>query len=146
MNTFIEVLNDLILESGLTKRQVALRCGITTSQMTYYLRGACPDVLNAVKIAKYFKVSLNYLMGLDSNRNETLNFSYLPKSDLFLKNYYFALKENNLTHYKLCQKIGISESNIRHWKNGKFPKLETIIKISNYLNYSVDYFLGMSKN
>ncbi len=50
-------------------------------------------------------------------------------------------KENNTTVSKLCKDIGISPGVQSKWKAGKLPSGETLLKISNELNVSVDYLL-----
>ena len=42
----------------------------------------------------------------------------------------------------LLQKINISTGNISKWKNGVLPQGETLIKIANYFNVSLDYLVG----
>ena len=42
---------------------------------------------------------------------------------------------------------GISPGNISDWKSGRSaPKADTLIKIADYLNCSVDYLLGRETN
>lgn len=40
------------------------------------------------------------------------------------------------------KEIGVSSSTISQWKNGSIPNGETLMKIADYLNVSVDYLLG----
>ncbi len=140
--SFAEVLNDFLIENNLTKRKFAQNCNLTTSQMTSFMRGAIPNIITAVKIADYMNCSINYLMGIDEDRNQTkiIRKGYDIKD--FLNRYHFALALNNITHWKLSKHLLISESNIRGWKHGSLPKLETLIKIASYLNMSIDYFIG----
>ncbi|MGM9936452.1 MAG: helix-turn-helix domain-containing protein, partial [Candidatus Ornithomonoglobus sp.] len=55
--------------------------------------------------------------------------------------------------YRLCEKsgtkpnplakeLGISSGSITKWKNGGIPNGETLIKIADYFNCSIDYLLG----
>ena len=57
------------------------------------------------------------------------------------------------TYQKLCldsgkrpnpvgKELGISTGSIAQWKNGSIPSGETLIKIADYFNVSVDYLLG----
>lgn len=34
----------------------------------------------------------------------------------------------------VCVALGISKSNVTNWKNGQYPRLDTMIAIANYLN------------
>lgn len=45
----------------------------------------------------------------------------------------------------IATEIGIASGTLSKWKEGKtFPNGETLIKISNYFNCSIDYLLGIS--
>lgn len=55
------------------------------------------------------------------------------------------LQKNNLTAYKVAKETGISQGLMNQYKNGvKTPTVDNLLKISNYLNCSVDYLLGIS--
>lgn len=49
----------------------------------------------------------------------------------------FGIKPN-----PLGKQIGISSGVITKWKNGAIPSGETLIKIADYFDCSVDYLLG----
>ena len=53
-------------------------------------------------------------------------------------------REAGITTYKLCKEIGIRESVISDLKTGRKKGLssETLSKIAEYFNVSVDYLLG----
>ena len=144
--SFSEVLNDLIIDTGLSKRQVALLCNVTTSQMTAFLRGAVPSIETAVKFANYFDCSLNYLMGCDDDKHQTKLIRTDFELEHFLDRFNSVLAANKISHWQLCKRIGVSESNIRGWRKGAVPKLDTLCKIANYLNCSIDYLLGRAKS
>lgn len=38
--------------------------------------------------------------------------------------------------------LGVSSATLTKWKNGSIPNGETLIKISEYFNVSIDYLLG----
>lgn len=42
----------------------------------------------------------------------------------------------------VCRVLGFSNAAATHWKQGKVPGAESLIKIANYFNCSVDYLLG----
>ncbi|MBR4855167.1 MAG: helix-turn-helix transcriptional regulator [Bacteroidaceae bacterium] len=54
--------------------------------------------------------------------------------------FYETLKEicqkKNTSPSAVCLAIGISKSNATEWKNGRSPKLDTVVEIANYLNIS----------
>lgn len=61
-------------------------------------------------------------------------------------NFYKSLlrncEENNTTPTALCKKLNLSTSKVTAWKNGSVPKGDTLQKIADYFNVSVDYLLG----
>jgi transcriptional regulator with XRE-family HTH domain len=52
-------------------------------------------------------------------------------------------KEKGCSPTSLAEKMGISRSNATNWKNGGNPSIETLIQISELLECSVDYLLGL---
>jgi len=61
------------------------------------------------------------------------------------------------TYQKLCldsgkrpnpvgKELGISTGSIAQWKNGSIPSGETLIKIADYFNVSIDYLLGREES
>ena len=74
-------LKELRTQAGLTQLQLAQRMGITKSVVSFYElqeRTPSPDVL--VKLAGIFRVSTDYLLGLD--KRETIDISGLRKEDV----------------------------------------------------------------
>lgn len=61
---------------------------------------------------------------------------------LDLSNFFKVLEDRGVAA-KISKATGISSGNISDWKSGRSkPTSKTIIKIAEYLNYSVDYLLG----
>lgn len=44
----------------------------------------------------------------------------------------------------VAAEIGIRSGTVTKWKNGTIPTGETLIKIANYFNVSIDYLLGIA--
>ena len=54
-------------------------------------------------------------------------------------------KERNITQVALSTQIGVSQETISAYENEKHdPSLENLIKLSKYLNVSIDYILYLS--
>jgi transcriptional regulator with XRE-family HTH domain len=57
------------------------------------------------------------------------------------KVFYETLKqvcaENNTSPSAVCDALGMSRSNITKWKEGRSPKLDTVIQISEHLGVSL---------
>lgn len=49
--------------------------------------------------------------------------------------------EKNTTVTKVLHEIGLSSANTGYWKKGQLPKGDALLKISEYLNVSIDLLL-----
>lgn len=49
--------------------------------------------------------------------------------------------EKNITVTKMLHEVGLSSANTGYWKKGQLPKGDALLKISSYLNVSVDWLL-----
>lgn len=66
MSTFHERLKALRDESGKTQAVIAEDLGMTPQSFSYYLNGREPSYDTLIKIANYFNVSLDYLLGVSN--------------------------------------------------------------------------------
>lgn len=59
-------LKQIMTETGVTQRQVAEAIGVTEPALNHYINGRRePDIATLVKLADYFDVSIDYLVGRD---------------------------------------------------------------------------------
>lgn len=142
MNEFHEILKDLVLDTGLSLRQLAKESGVSAMQYSRYLKGSLPTIEVALRIAKYFDCSLDYLFGLDDKKNVLKYKTYNYDLSNFLDKYFSLLKANNISHYKFAKSQSFDESIIRKWKNGKVPRLDVIYTIAYNLGGSIDDLVG----
>lgn len=140
MLVFHEILNDLVLEKGLSLKAIERQSGISSSQMSKYLKLTTPSVEVAIRIADYFDCSLDYLFGLTNDKNHA-GYTDCDMSK-FITRYETALSENNTTHWKFAQKYNVNESLIRRWKSGTVPKFDSLVVIAKHLSVSLDYLVG----
>lgn len=63
MSKFNERLKKLREESGITQNALAEKLGITPQSLSYYFNGREPNYDLLIKIADYFHVSVDYLLG-----------------------------------------------------------------------------------
>lgn len=78
---FGQRLKELRVQTGMTQLQLAQRMGVTKSVVSFYElqeRTPSPDIL--VKLSGIFKVSTDYLLGLDPR--ETIDISGLSREDI----------------------------------------------------------------
>lgn len=80
---FGQRLKELRVQAGMTQLQLAQRMGVTKSVVSFYElqeRTPSPDIL--VKLSGIFKVSTDYLLGLDPR--ETIDISGLSREDIVI--------------------------------------------------------------
>lgn len=66
---------------------------------------------------------------------------------MFWKRFYKLCISKNTKPNPVAKDIGISSGVVTKWKNGTtIPNGETLIKIADYLDCSVDYLLGRTDN
>ncbi len=61
---------------------------------------------------------------------------------MFWDRFYQLCEENNTKPNAVAKMIGVSSATCTKWKNGAVPNGETLLKLANHLNVSVDYLLG----
>lgn len=61
---------------------------------------------------------------------------------MFWDRFFSLCETHNTKPLNVVKTLGISSGCITNWKNGVVPNGETLIKIANYFNVSVDYLLG----
>ena len=101
--------------------------------------GIIPKPVVLIRIADYFNISIEYLLGRTNN-------SYFFKVDngaTFLERYQALKTEKNLTDYAIAQKLHITTSYTTNWKNKKYmPSIINLIELSEIFKVSIDYLLG----
>ena len=142
MEEFREILKDLIMETGMSLRQLEKESGVSAMQFSRYLRGAIPTIEVVLRIAKYFNCSVDCLFGLDSEKNTKKYTTYDFKIEGFVDRYCKLLKKNNITNYKFAQTSMFDESIIRHWRAGTTPRLDIVFVIAKDLGGSMDELIG----
>lgn len=82
---FQDKLKELRTSKGLLQKDVAIFLGITTSAYGFYEQGKRdPDTATLIKIAQYFNVSIDYLLGCDDKPNK-IGKSLSPERERLLK-------------------------------------------------------------
>lgn len=132
-----EKIKKLRTDSNLTQAELAKNINITRSALSLYELGKRePDTKTLIKIANYFDVSTDYLLGNSkiSMKNTEQNFISEKISKL--------RKESNLSVNRLANLSGLSQGFVRQIELGeKNPTVESLRLICEALNISlVDFF------
>ena len=64
---------------------------------------------------------------------------------MFWNVFYKLCEEKNIKPNAVAKTIGVSNATCTKWKNGTIPNGETLLKLADYLNVSVDYLLGRTE-
>ena len=121
--------NYLCAKKGISANAAAKELSIASGTVSEWKKGRVPLNSTLKKIADYFDVSVDFLLGEEKMFYETL---------------LSLCKENNITPTGLALKIGCSNATAAKWKKGSIPNGTTLQKIANYFNVSVDFLLGKS--
>lgn len=142
MIKFQNVFKELLDEKEISAKKLGKIVGIDHTSIYCYLQDSLPNLENAIKLATYFDCSLQFLFGLEEYRtHEEYKECDVSK---FYPRYESLLKKNNISHYALSREIGINNSSLLFWKRGKTPKMDSLIKIAEYFDVSIDYLVGRS--
>ena len=143
LENFPDVLKELIVENlaNLTEVSQELECGEST--LSRYTSGkALPTLEMTVRLADYFSVTCDYLLGLEAE-NKAYRFKACPP---FSKRFEEVLKYFKVSRYRLIQTTGIAETVMRYWVQGKTtPSIENVVKVAEALGCSVDFLIGREK-
>ena len=140
LSKFGENLRALMLEQGINAPALAKILKTDRSNITRYQRGEqLPTLAGFVAIVEYFGVSSDILLGLVDYTNES-RFLPLPP---FAERLRFVMNETKTTQYRIERDTGISGASMYNWLFGKsIPKMESIVRLAEYMEVSVDYLLG----
>ncbi len=140
MSNLSENLKDLMTEAEIKAPALALATGVDPSTILSLLRGdGLPYVDTLVSLADHFCCSTDYLLGL-TDRLEDIPFKKRPP---FPEQLTFLLNHFKITKYRLEKQTGLSEKTVNRWHNGKTqPTVESLIRLANFFDCSVDFILG----
>ncbi len=128
-------LRELRKEQNKTLKEVAEALGTSHQVISRYeLEITQPDFETLIRIANYFNVSVDYLLG----RTE------IKDSQCFNNKRLLELrKSKNLTQSELAQKLNLTQQAYARYENcQREPDYKTLCSIANFFNVSVDYLLG----
>lgn len=125
---FWERFYNLCKEHKTTPTTVAKAIGISHAATTKWKNGTVPNADVLEKIADYFRVTTDYLLGRIP----------LKTSDKIC----FLMKCDGYTDDSLAEAMNVSSSIVSQWKSGELsPNSDEIIKLSKLFSVTVDYLL-----
>lgn len=148
--TLAKRLKELRLENGLTQLQLAEILDISKSDISKYETGIVePNSDIVTKIATYFGVFTDYLLGVSDNRikESDLEWRYSHVQNRLGSILFKYRKREQLSIDKFAEKIGISKTLEAKLEQGIYvPTMPLIKKIANITGYDVDYLTGATNS
>ena len=137
MSVFAEQLKTLRKINGLTQKELAENVGVQQGAINKWeSKQTEPNIEKLVKLADYFDVSLDYLMG-GKMKNITEEFSLCLKK---------IRMKRKLSQKQIAEELKISQQQYSNWEGGIItPNAETLVRLADYFDVSVDYLLGRKK-
>ena len=128
---------ELRKQNKLTQEKFSKIIGIGRSTLAMYETNKTePDFNTLKKMADYFQVSIDCILGYEEkNEGKEGHTNILTKK----------LKElrGELSQEKYAKIFGLTQRTYSNYETGiREPDIETLIKIANYHNISVDYLIG----
>ena len=138
--TFQKRLSGMIIDSGLTRKTVQIECGISKDIFNRAAKiGVIPGTRSLIKIADYFDVSIEYLVGLTDDEQ----FIKSAGSVSFLARLNETIRIRETNNCALANKVGIARSLFNTWEKYDYiPTIEILYLLSEPLKVSIDYLLG----
>lgn len=129
-------LKQLREDAGYSQYSFAAAFGTKQSTVGGWESGARePKIETLIKLAKFFNVSLDYLLGSVLTQKEKGIYSMLNLKQLRL--------DRKLTQAALANALDVAQTTISSWERGeKSPDPDTLVRLANFYNVSVDYLLG----
>ena len=137
---FQEIFKELIEDLDYKKSEIPKRIGIDYDVFTKIMDyGRIPKPIILIRIADYFNVSIEYLLG----RTNEIYFEKSTLSKSFYERYTELKNLYQLTDYAVAQKLHIATSYTSNWKKkGFIPSLTNLILLSEIFETTLDYLLG----
>lgn len=132
---FYEIYRDLCLSSGVSPNNVAKELSIASGAVTGWKNGRVPQPATLRKIADYFDVPIDYLLGKTHQPKSSDNSAF---KELFIR----LCNEKGVTPSKACRDVNIAPATFSCWDENSVPRQATLFRIADYFGVTVNYLLG----
>ena len=139
-------LKEMMKSENLSKRAFAAKIGAQRKSLLNWLNGMYYPRYDAlIKIADYFKVSIDFLVGRTRNTYQEyeslIPLDHVPETFRLKLNRYMA--EMKITKYRLAKSLGVGQTTLSRWFTvGGMPEISILIKIASLMDESIDFLLG----
>lgn len=142
--TTYEKVEQLRSKEGISQGKLEKKIGLSNGQISKWKKNN-PSAESLSKIANYFNVSIEYLLGSDViEKDNELSKSY--GSTLMYEIYCKIRDKIGLKDADVARLSGVTKSTFSDWKKGLYqPKREKLIKIADALGVSIEYLMDDGK-
>lgn len=135
-NRFLELVGDLDCKKSEIPKLLNIDYNVYMKIAEF---GILPKPVVLIRIADYFNISIEYLLG----RTDDSSFTKAETATTFLERYQALKTEYHMTDYAVAQKLHIATSYTTNWKNKKYiPSIINLTILSETFKVSIDYLLG----
>ena len=137
---FAERLKEMMFYAdNITPVELAKKLGLGRDAINSYLRGSnLPYAGTLLKLSDYFNCSADYLLGVKDDSSDTFK-TTTSITEALNK----AITESKFSKYRIQKDCEIRQSDMDYWLKGKgYPTAYSLVKLSKYLDISVDALLG----
>lgn len=142
--SFSKRLSDLITTENISRRHLCSKIHAQRKSLYGWLNGGnYPKYDSLIRLADYFKVSINFLLGISDETYSPEHCAIGAVQKQFILKLATYLEENSLTRYAFAKSIKVGLSNMKRWFNcGSMPETAALIRIAKVMGQTVDYLLG----
>ena len=142
--SFQKRFKSLVEDSDYKRSELAKLIPLSQSTLSNALTyGIIPSTKTLMKIADFFDISINFLLG----KTDIEDFYKSSSPASFLPRFESLCSEKEVTHYKVAADCLFDKSNISRWiSKGFLPELEILELLCDYFNVSPDYLLGRTED
>ncbi|MBQ8615691.1 MAG: helix-turn-helix transcriptional regulator [Clostridia bacterium] len=141
MNRINERVVEFLNDENLKLKELAVYLKMDVSIIHTWRRNeSYPSTRYLIKLCEYFDCSVEYML----NRTEEYGKGVVEIVDSFANRVKFLMKLKNKTTYQMVKKDHVCSSSAfdRWFKKNVVPSPETLVKLADYFNVTVDYLLG----
>lgn len=131
-------------------RALSLRIGVDRKSIRLWLKGHYYPKYDAlIKLSFYFKVRIDYLVGLEDALEEGRpTICNIPSIEEVQKHFSEKLSafmcEKHFSRYKVAKEIGIDLKSMTKWlTSGSMPEVAKLMKLSQLMNCPIQRMLGI---
>lgn len=130
---FKENFTRLCAKKGESPTSVCQKIGLSNSMYSEWTDSSVPRRTTLIKLSNYLGCTVDDLLAC--NESNEMN-------DMFWEVFVSICKSNHKTPSEVLGELHIAGDSATKWKNGSTPSVDSIIRIADYFDVSVDYLLG----